>query len=401
MKTYIFLTFSLADVGGGQCYLAAKARYLETQGWKTIIISATDRKKRNCPIDYLNKYLPYSVQELRYQIYELHPFLVKRGIDKILKNIGRINSNDDIIIESHTDRAVLWGEIVAKRLRARHIFIAMYEKYRMPNQNFTNKIEFYKFKMNRGELLCSSLTANRLFDGYQTYKKEDIEEVIIDEAPVQDVNNIKVDALHRYDYNICYIGRTQKSYVPHIIKGVGEFSGKHRDKQIQFVIVGQSELQRELIDTVKNNNKNLIVTEVGSLHPLPKTLYSKIDVVIAGSGSARCSAEEGAVTIIADTESDKSLGLLGYDTNESVYKTKDSVIISYSEALERVLIRKEHKTMPFIYPPPMGVAKCTAQNFKLISKAKKNLEYYDEKKIREGKLSPKANMLLIISTITR
>lgn len=401
MRVYIFLTFSLTDVGGGQCYLAAKAKYLETCGWKTIILSATNNKRKKCPIDYLNQFLPFSIQELRHQVYDLHPLLVDYGLKKMIRLIGKTNSDDDIIIETHTDIAALWGELLAKRLKARHMYFALYEHYRNPQQNFLKKIDFYKFKMDRGELMCSYRTANRLFDGFRTYSEKEVERALTDEAPIQSVINPQVESLKRYDYNICYIGRTQKSYVPHIIRGIGEFSANHHDKQVQFVIVGQSELQRALIDKVIEENENLIITEVGSLHPLPRALYSKIDVVIAGSGSARCSVEEGAVVIIADTESDKSLGLLGYDTNDSIFRAKDSVIASYCEALERVLVRQEHKSMTYKYPPKMGVAECTAQNFELISKADKKLVYYDEDKIREGKLNLKANLLLIKSKMRK
>lgn len=405
MKTYIFLTFSLQNIGGGQCYLAAKAKYLESIGWRVVVFSDGNiRVKTSCPISYLNKFLPYKVMELNYQVYDLSKFLVNRGLNKMHKMLKDVSTNEEIIIETHTDKAALWGEMLAQKLDARHFYIAMYEHYRWPNHNFEKKIDFYMFKMDRGELLCSYRTANRLFEGFREYKEEDIERVIIDEAPVQDVDNPKVESIQKYDYNICYIGRTQKLYVPHIIRGIGEFASKHKDKKVQLLIVGEAEYLRELIDEVKSNVSNIIINEIGSLHPIPRSLYRKIDVVVAGSGSARCSVEEHALTIIADTESDKALGILGYDTNDSVFKTTDSVVTSYSDALERVLIKKVYKDMTFKYPSKMGVEECTKQNFYLMSKASKEKKYYDEKKLIEGEFNLQANKdywLTLLKSIIR
>lgn len=386
------MTFSLQNIGGGQCYLAAKAKYLESIGWRVVVFSDGNiRVKTSCPINYLNKFLPYKVMELNYQVYDLSKYLVDRGLNKMQKMLNDISTNDEIIIESHTDKSALWGEILAQRLGARHFYMAMYEHYRWPEHNFEKKIDFYMFKMDRGELLCSHRTVNRLFEGFREYKEEDIERVVIDEAPVQDVDNPKVDTILKYDYNICYIGRTQKLYVPHIIRGVGEFALKHKDKQVQLIIVGEADFLREIINEVKSSVSNIIINEIGSLHPIPRSLYRKIDVVVAGSGSARCSVEENALTIIADTESDKALGILGYDTNDSIFRTIDSVVTSYSDALERVLIKKVYKDMTFKYPPKMGVEECTKQNFYLMSKASKEKKYYDEKKLREGKFNLQAN----------
>jgi hypothetical protein len=387
------MSFALQNIGGGQCYLAAKAEYLERNGWDVFVFSeGNSNVSTGCPIHYLDKFLPYKVLELNYQVYELSSFVVDRGIKKMLKMLGGGPKDEDIIIESHTDKSALWGEIIAQKLNARHFFITLYEHFRWPRHNFESKIDFYMFKMDRGELLCNATAANRLFEGYREYQEEDVEPVLIDEAPVQDVDSPIVDTIPKYDYNICYIGRTQKMYVPHIIRGVGEFAARHKDKKVQFVIVGEAECQRLLINKVKKDATNLKVNEIGCLHPLPKSLYSKIDVVIAGSGSARCSVEEGALTIVADIESDKALGLLGFDTNNSIYLAEDSYVSTYADALERALVEKVYKNMKFKYPHKVGVEECTQQNFYLMSKAAKEKRYYDEKKIREGKFNFHVNI---------
>ena len=33
MNLYVFITYSVADVGGGQMYIKSKAEYLKSKGW--------------------------------------------------------------------------------------------------------------------------------------------------------------------------------------------------------------------------------------------------------------------------------------------------------------------------------------------------------------------------------
>ena len=123
MKKYIFLTFDISWVGGGQCYVASKARYLESQGWDVYVISAgNSRKTKKCPIDYLNRFIPYMQIELSVPPHILPKALVDIELRKLRKIIRSSDGKNEIIIESHNDIMALWGELLAKQLLARHFF---------------------------------------------------------------------------------------------------------------------------------------------------------------------------------------------------------------------------------------------------------------------------------------
>lgn len=145
------------------------------------------------------------------------------------------------------------------------------------------------------------------------------------------------------------------------------------------------DIHRDEINRILLENENLVVRELGYLHPLPLSLYEKVDVVIAGSGSARHSCEEGAIVIVADTETRMSDGILGYETLNSVYKSDDSVCSDFSDALERVFVEKVQLNLPYRFPPKLGVEKQTEQHFELFNMSDRKYEYYDEKKLVEGK----------------
>ena len=236
--------------------------------------------------------------------------------------ISTSDGKNEIIIESHNDIMALWGELLAKQLLARHFFWTANEQYRLPTQYYKEKIDLFLFKFDRKEIFGSCNTVNRLLEGFRIVTPDNFEGVLIDEDPVQDVVNDKVDNLKKYDWTICYIGRSNKPYMTNIISDVGLFASCHKDKSIQFVVVGDIGFHSEELKAIDNKNVNLIVTELGNLHPLPRILFKKVDVVIAGSGSARCSVYEGTLTILADPETGMSNGMLGYDTIDSVYKEK-------------------------------------------------------------------------------
>lgn len=400
MKYYIFITYGIQGVGGGQCYVAGKAKYLESIGWKVFVFSeGYYRSPKDCPIDYLNKYKKYLLPELSYPLFCLPRLLTNSTLRSMKQMVGEVHDADEIVIESHDDLTALWGELLAKTLNGKHYIYTLNERYRGTDKFYEDKIDFYLFKFDRGEILSSPIILNRLFEGYRIVKDNEVEPLLIDEDPVQDVVNEKVENLKKYDFNICYIGRTVKPYFPNIVKGIGDFAKTQSSKTVQFVIVGDVDARREIIQNTKDQAPNIVVTELGTLHPLPRSLFSKVDVVIAGSGSARCSVEEGTLTIVADPESKSALGILGYDTNNSVYRDEDSVVTSFSEALNRVLINKVYQHMHFKYPHKLGVSECTKQNFRLMEKSDNNKLYYDERKLTAGTVNLRMLMCLVVQKI--
>lgn len=386
MNIYIFITTSIKVAGGSQCYTAAKAKFLEENGWKVIVFFQGDRVlEHKCLIDYFNKFLGCDVTGISNPPFMYPKWLRNKILNKMLNLIGEYRYSDQIIIESHEDSYSQWGEILASRINARHYVFLMNEHYRGVNSFYEDKIDFYDFKFNRREIEGTQTTYDRLFEGYRTILPEEIHGVRkLDECPIQDYRCEIIDDIQKKDWNICYIGRGNKPYVQNILKDVGTFANKHKSKSIQLLTVGDMDIHRDEINRILLENENLVVRELGYLHPLPLSLYEKVDVVIAGSGSARHSCEEGAIVIVADTETRMSDGILGYETLNSVYKSDDSVCSDFSDALERVFVEKVQLNLPYRFPPKLGVEKQTEQHFELFNMSDRKYEYYDEKKLVEG-----------------
>ena len=387
MKKYIFITYSTKRVGGVQCYVAAKAKYLEDNGWIVYIFCpGLHSSKYPCPISSLNKYLNDGlITLLGMPPYKLPTFVVDIIINRMKKSIGSTSDDDDVIIETHDDCYSQWGELLASYVGARHYFYTMHEFYRGKNQYYKNKIDFYIFKFKRKEILGVLSTFNRLFEGYMKVTRDEIVgEMWIDESPIQDVYCEKIEKIVRSDYNVCYIGRGTKPYVSSILSDIGKFASNHKDKTIKLLTVSDLDSHRDMINSLIKDNPNLIIQELGFLHPIPKSLYLKTDVVIAGAGSARHSCEEGALTIVADTETCKSNGLLGYDTLDAVYCDENSMVTDFCEALERVLIEKVYKDKVCNYPGKSGFEKSTLHNLSLCNQSERKKEYYNTEALLKG-----------------
>ena len=381
MKYYVFFTAGINELGGIQAYVAGKARFLEQSGWT--VFAFFYGKAINVPIKSLEKYKNGGLLHgMPWNVSRIEKYLVIRSI---LNTIGKIRKEDEIIIESHDCNTAPWGELVAKRLNAKHITALLSERYTGPDRCYIDKLDFYRFKLERKELPFNPQRAKLLFGDESFAQKYETRLFRIDEDPVQDVDSPLIDSIPHNDWNIGYIGRAEKDYLPNIIDGVCEFAKNHPDHIIQFIIIGDFSCRREYYNEKSNGIDNLKLIELGNQFPLPRCYFDKVDVVIAGSGSARCSVYEGKLTLIADANNFLCNGLLGYDTKNSIRADADTVQMSFAEGLERALVLKTYKDMTFDYPQKPGVAECVKQNFEFIATSDQSKRYYSEKELCKGK----------------
>lgn len=385
-KIYILVTGDIHPIGGMQLLASGKAEVLEEQGWRVIMFFPT-HENGSCVIETLNKYVSGGFTELTLPPYKWTPSTRKRVIRKMCELIGPISADDKIIIESHSDRTSQWGEILAAKINAKHMLFLCNETYRGKDKYYVENLDYYDFKHKRKEVAGEvDDIFFRLFENYKTVDPNETNIFWYDENPVRNVNNEKVNAIQKSDWNIGYIGRMEKGYVPNIIKSVAMFAKRHEDKQIQFVIVGDISSRKQLMEEILSEIHNLKITALGDVVPIPSSLFRKLDVVIGGSGSAKCAVYEGVYTIIADAANFQSNGVFGYDTDDYLYHGENEQT-SFDESLEKVLVRKEYDGKEPNLPPYIGPKECTMQNFELIEASVQTLEYYPEERLCSVKTS--------------
>ena len=85
MNIYIFITTSIKVAGGSQCYTAAKAKFLEENGWKVIVFFQGDRVlEHKCLIDYFNKFLGCDVTGISNPPFMYPKWLRNKILNKML-----------------------------------------------------------------------------------------------------------------------------------------------------------------------------------------------------------------------------------------------------------------------------------------------------------------------------
>lgn len=384
MDHYIIFTANIHPIGGMQTYVAGKAKFLEARGWKVDIFFSGRDNIGGCAIKSLDKYTAGWFPEISIPPGNWPAFMRKTALREMCEQIG--DTEGKIIIESQASAYALWGELLAEKLKAKHFCFICNETFRGKDRFYEEYLGFFDFKHGRGELAGINTTSlSRLFEGYKCVApEENYTFAAAYEGPVQDVENDAVNRLERADWNICYIGRIEKGYVPEIIKGVYDFSQVHPDKTIQFIFVGNEKKRLELILQTFAEAENVKLTFLGNCVPIPRMLYSKVDVVIAGSGCAMVSAREDALTILADSKDFTTNGVLGIDTFDTLYCESGKKQMSYQEALEKILILHEYEDKEIRVDRGRPCEEYYAEHFDLIAASDQDIEHYDVVKGRKN-----------------
>jgi len=339
MKKYVFLACDIHSLGGGQTYINTKIKFLEQKGYLVYVFS-TGNKYTFIPYKNLKKY-----NETTFYDFLFPPMCLKNSrIKRVLKKFNKVvrpNNEDEIIIESYDDKTAFWGEIIAKKFNCKHFCFSINEVFEGNKIYYKDNIDFFKFKFERKELAFISRNWNELlFDNeYKDIDTSDFVLVAYSNA-VEDIDNIIINKIKKYDFNIAYIGRYNKLYVANILNDIVLFSKNHENKTIGFTLVGDSIEHKMEIFKYFNNLKNIHLFFTGTLIPMPKKLFSKFDAIIAGAGCARFSYFNSKYVIVPDASNGKCNGLLGYDTMDRLYHEEGLIQTDFCTSLENALVKR-------------------------------------------------------------
>ncbi len=341
MKKYVFITCDITLLGGIQAYLAGKSKYLIDTGWQVSVFYYS-QKNKSCVFPSLDRFRNGNIAELFYLPNRLNKTIIKHTINKMKKAID-YQLGDTVYVESHYDKVAIWGELFAEATLGKHVCLCCNEVFFGKGKYYKDYLDFFKYKYERNEMaFISEKFAGALFG--KSYSCTDNVETFFaaTDDPVQDVVDSRVECIECKDYNIAYIGRANKEGVEYIINGVKRFA-ETNSGSVNFTFVGDaSEEDIARIKKCLRCNENLSLTFTGSLVPIPRRLFSKIDVVIAGSGCARLAAQEGVFTIVVDANDFMSNGVLGIDTQNTLFREEGKLCENIDETLKRVLVKKSY-----------------------------------------------------------
>lgn len=334
MKYYIFLTSSIARVGGAQLYISRKCNYLIENGWNIIICYYTSG---TVMIEY-DKAIRFE------QIYELSflPTLFRtKYIHRILNRIIHYNPNDNIVIESHTVNLAYWGEILTSKTKARHIVYLLNENLTIKNKS-TYSYLYYKYK-NSSLFGITPLSLKQIFPSEQT-EFPYLNAIGCTSRNIEDLPNNSMDHFKKKDWNILSIGRLEKDYIIPTFKTLANYANHHKNKSISLIIVGGSyhKQNRKKALSIFDKCKNVSIIDMGYIWPIPISCFINSDLTIASSGSAVIAESVGSPTIVIDGKDLKPIGIYKQTTDSFVLRKPEEKPIELSSLLDDILIHKKY-----------------------------------------------------------
>ena len=153
-----------------------------------------------------------------------------------------------------------------------------------------------------------------------------------------------------------------------------------RMESVAFVVVGQLD-EKKQIELLENKTSNLEFCFLGDLVPIPKDLYTEVDLVVGGSDSAYYSALMNVPVVIADAANYKANGIYGYDTKDLLYCESEDMQMTFFSAFTRALISKEYLEKTYEVPQ-RDMDKEYSKQMDLIRKSDQKKDYYSFKGIK-------------------
>lgn len=376
-KLYIILGFK-TGLSGGQIYVYNKTRYLEKQGWDVVVVDNISQGKIYIP--YFYKFKDNSIQELRFKPDSFRKDQREKVVDKVLKCAGYSSNYTEVVIESNTIYFSLWGELIAKKIGAKHISMLI-------DAFFTESMkkgcmEYFNFKLERKELAgINKNSLNQLFDGYRELK--DNERYCLRAVCTNSVENVEypkeIDK-SKYDYIIGSVGRLDKPFVPQMAEEIKKFCEKNNDKKILLILIGgafDNKVERSVTDKFMGI-PNLQLEVTGLIFPIPLDLLNLLDVNIASSGSASVTARINIKTIVVDDTSVSPLGVVGYSVRGIPYIDYKGYDGSLCQLLEDVLLNNYCDKFDYVnIIPDINVDAILSKHIEFIENSSKINEYFD------------------------
>lgn len=325
MGTYILLGAAGGYISGAPIYHRNKALYMRQQGWNVYYISC-------CSGEIYVKGLEQFVIGV-YSFLCMNAYLFPRKrqdklIDVIIKQIPDLGK--DIVIETGTYYTAYWGELLAKRLNAKHVIVYLDEH----NDGITrNEADFFHFKFIRNELACISKKAMiEIFSPFWNVNEANAVELpCYCSNSLDDYKNDIESLICRKDYNVGYIGRLEKPALKAVISALKDFVRLIGDKRVALICLGGAEecVVNEINEMISNiPNVSLFIS--GYIYPIPLNAIKKCDIVFSSAGSAKVSVKAEIPTVKMNVYSNKPEGFLVKIFPESLIKYSDEYeVIDY------------------------------------------------------------------------
>ena len=333
-KKYIFLTFGIGGYSGNPRYINHKCDYLKSQGWDVQVIAY--HQGSEVALKNLRPFKDLIIPEFAFYPSWYNPIKRQRLLNKLASIVGL---SEQMVIESTTLSMTVWGELLAKKLNAKHIVFITDEGIVVKNEP---AYKFLMSKAQRKEFFSINVPCIRsIFSKFKEIENpEDYHWNAYGGAEVEKYPFPSFDELPEADYTITHFGRIKK-YFPYMIDQLKAFLESHKDKAFNIYFLGNLAGQEdELREQFNLDNVHFVYQD--EVPVIPVQVIEKSDIVIACAGCANLVKNNGGKAISMDVNTNLPLGLIGYTTLDDNsfsgdYPPNDK---SLSQWLEDILIER-------------------------------------------------------------
>ena len=382
MNKYVFIAMSIAGIGGGQQYMSNKTRYLSDNGYEVRVFSG---KMGKIVVENLKPYQGYIIPELFYSPGVFTEKRREKTLCKMIESLPHADDEDNIVVECNSIENAKWGELLAERLHCKSVIFNLQEKHNYSK----SERDFLQYKLNRRELLgINKYSIGIMLKSPSFECQQHMVFKPMCSNSVQDCDdNVSKLFSPDIDIRIASIGRTDKAYVVPFFKSFVEYVSLHNDKRFELVFIGAA--TKKLINriiSIAQKVSNLHLCFTGALYPIPRQIFSAVDIFISASGSATTSFNEKRPTIRIHPSTAQVCGIMGYNYFNGV-NTQFDVIEGYSleNAIDDILVKKVEIRYDDVMSGQFLIAMCNEYERQLsISSAQSEQMYYDVRQIKEN-----------------
>jgi len=236
--------------------------------------------------------------------------------------------SQNLVLESHSLRLSIWCELIAGRLKCKHIIYPLNETS-ITSWEFNPVKDFFIWKQDRTELLGASKPSLRVILG-RYYRESKAVYINIGFDP-NEITAISCPNILGYfdkdSFKIGTISRLSKPYIEVLLNEVGWVAANN--PLVNFTLIGAGDDVdgeiREKLTKKFPSKQNMSIVFTGYLNPLGQDFFQGLDIYIGMATSVINSAALKCASITVDPITSLSAGFFGLTSKDTMFASREEL----------------------------------------------------------------------------
>lgn len=322
--TVCIVTPRVSGMGGAQLYALRRVQFLKEKGIRALLL-VSDHSNFMLQDKFHNVTILVHT-ELSKPVFCYSYARLKEIIETIYRELQSYQHN--VIIESHTLRLSIWGELLAERSKGKHLIYPLNETP-VNYWEFRPIKKFFIWKQDRIELVGASKPSLKIILGhYYLENKAVYSNIGYDPSEIPSISNPEILSLFNTDsFKIGTISRLSKPYVEVLIQEVRWIAENNPSFRFTLIVAGDDPDARILSKLKRKypSTHNLSIVFPGYLNPLGQDFFQGLNVYIGMATSVINCAALKCAAITVDPLTKLSAGFFGLTSVDTMFALKNEL----------------------------------------------------------------------------